>query len=78
MAMTIERYIEQAKYEGKTEAQITRSNRGADYMATEEWARKAVVTKWVRNFLSQKDLPGTVKDAFIQAFIDEMLATNPR
>jgi hypothetical protein len=71
MAMTTERYIQQAKDEAMTEVQLFRSRR-PDEVVDEAWATKMVRTKWINNFLSQKDLPIEVEQAFKSTFISEI------
>ena len=75
MAMTTERYIQQAKDEAKTEVQLFRSRR-PDEEVTLERAAQLATKKWVMNFLSQKALPVEVEQAFKSTFISEISTSN--
>lgn len=71
MAMTTERYIEQAKDEARTEA-LLYNDRHQGETTEPEKATRIAKTKWVNNFLSQKDLPISVEQAFKSTFISEI------
>ncbi len=71
MAMTTERYIQQAKDEAMTEVQLFKSRR-PDEVVDEARAARIATSKWVLNFLSQKDLPVEVEQAFKSTFISEI------
>ena len=75
--MADSKIIQRAQSEGTSEAQVARFNRGDDYVYTEEKARQTATMKWSGSYIYQKNWDEETKQAYVEAFVAEILKSNP-